>query len=73
MTQKNNTDNDSTDRYAYSQLTDTWYRVADWDDLGDGKIQAKSKEEVAREEVPQEWIEATEEQLDRADTDTRGD
>jgi len=49
------------ERYGYSRLTDTWYRVTDWEDLGDGKIQAKSKEEVPREEVPQEWLNATEE------------
>jgi hypothetical protein len=50
-----------TERYAYSQLTDTWYIVHDWEALGDGKIEAKSKEKVARENVPQEWIEATDE------------
>lgn len=69
MTEETNADNDSTDRYGYSQLTDTWYRVTDWDDLGDGKIQAKSKEEVDREDVPQEWVDATEKRLGRADTD----
>lgn len=57
------TEND-TNRYGYSQLTDTWYRVTDWDDLGDGKIRAKSKEEVDREDVPREWIEATEEAIE---------
>lgn len=53
------------DRYAYSLLTDTWYRVSEWEDLGDGKIQAKGKVEVPREEVPQEWLDATVERGDR--------
>ncbi len=48
-------------RYGYSRMTDTWYRVTEWDDLGDGKIRAKSKEPVDREDVPQEWLEATDE------------
>lgn len=59
----NDTCTDGTERYGYSTLTDTWYRVTDWKDLGDGKIQAKSKEEVPREEVPQEWLDATEERV----------
>jgi len=50
-----------TERYCYSRLTDSWYRVTDWEDLGDGQIRAKSKDEVDREEVPQKWIEATDE------------
>lgn len=45
-------------RYGYSEMTDTWYRVDDWEDLGDGEILATSKEEVPKEEVPQEWIDA---------------
>lgn len=49
------------ERFGYSRLTDTWYRVTDWKDLGDGKIQAKSKEEVDRSDVPREWIEAVNE------------
>lgn len=48
-------------RYAYSWVTDTWYRVPKYDDLGDGKIQAKSKEEVPRDDVPQAWLNATDE------------
>jgi hypothetical protein len=48
-------------RYAYSRMTDTWYIVHEWEDVGDGKIRAKSKEPVDRENVPQEWIEATNE------------
>lgn len=53
-----------TERYGYSQLTDTWYRVTDYEDLGDDKIRAKNKEEVPREEVPQEWIDGVEERVD---------
>lgn len=48
-------------RYAYSALTDTWYRVTEYEELGDGQIRAKSKEEVPREDVPQRWLDATEE------------
>lgn len=48
-------------RYGYSRLTGRWYRVTDWEDLGDGKIVAKSKEEVPREEVPEAFLEATNE------------
>jgi len=58
----NDTSTDVTERYGYSKLTDTWYLLHDWEDLGDGKLRAKSKEEVPREEVPQEWLEATDEQ-----------
>lgn len=47
-------------RYAYSELTNTWYRVTEYDDLGDGKIYAKSKERVGREDVPQPWLDAIE-------------
>ena len=49
------------ERYAYSRITESWYRVTAWKDLGDGKIQAQSKEEVPREEVPKEYLDATEE------------
>lgn len=59
---------DDAERYAYSRLTDTWYIVHDWKDLGDGKIQAKSKEQVDREDVPKEWIEATDERSLGTDT-----
>jgi ribosomal protein L37E len=48
-------------RYARSPLTGKWYRVSDWDELEDGKIVAKSKEEVDREDVPEHWAEAIEE------------
>lgn len=44
--------------YAHSKLSGEWYRVFEYEDLGDGKICAKSKEEVPREDVPQEWIDA---------------
>lgn len=54
---------DDSVRYGYSQLTDTWYRVSDWEDLGEGRIRAKAKEEVDRSEVPPEWIEATDERV----------
>jgi len=47
-------------RYAKSPLTGSWYRVSEWEDRGGGKILAKSKEEVSRDEVPQEWIERIE-------------
>ena len=63
----------NTERYGYSILTDTWYRVTEWDDIGDGRIQAKSKEEVPREDVPKEWLEATEERSDRGNNGTRGE
>lgn len=55
------------ERYGYSLLTDTWYLVTDYDDLGDGKIRAKSKEAVDREDVPQEWLGAIEEVGARAE------
>lgn len=48
-------------RYGYSRMTDTWYRVYAWKNLGDGKIQAKSKEEVSRDDVPQRWLDAVDE------------
>jgi hypothetical protein len=57
------------EKYGYSRLTDTWYRVTEWEDLGGGKIKAKSKKEVPREDVPQEWIEATKERSIAPDSD----
>jgi hypothetical protein len=53
-------------RYGYSTLTDTWYRVDDWEVLNPekGQIVAKSKTEVAREDVPQHWVDATERCID---------
>lgn len=52
-------------RFGYSMMTDTWYRVTEYDDLGDGQIRAKSKEKVPREEVPQDVLDATTERSDR--------
>lgn len=43
--------------YAKSELTGNYYRVNRWDDLGDGKIQAKDKTLIEREEVPEDWLE----------------
>jgi len=48
-------------RYGRSPITGTWYRLHDYEDLGDGKVVAKGKTEVSREDVPQHWIDATEE------------
>lgn len=56
---------DNNERYGYSKITDTWYRLDDWEDLGDGKVRAKGKTEVPREEVPQEWLDATDERGDQ--------
>jgi len=47
--------------YAYSRLTDTYYRVTEYDDLGGGQIRAQSKEKIEREAVPEAWLEALEE------------
>lgn len=67
MTQ-NDTSEEKSVRYAYSKLSDTWYRVHDWEHVEGNRIIANSKEEVAREEVPQEWLDATEERpLDATD------
>lgn len=60
------------ERYGYSRMTDTWYRVTEWEDLGDGKIKAKSKKRVPREDVPQEWIEATDERSVETGTERSG-
>lgn len=46
------------DRYAYSRLSDTWYRVFDYEYVEGDKIIANGKEEVPREDVPQEWLES---------------
>lgn len=50
-------------RYGYSNLTDTWYCVDEWEvvDAEKGHIIAKSKTEVARENVPQHYLDAVEE------------
>ena len=46
--------------YAYSELSGEWYRVTEWDNLGDGKIVAKSKESVPKVAVPDAWVESIE-------------
>lgn len=51
--------------YALSELTDNWYRVSEWESLGDGKIQAKKKVRVDSSEVPDAWKDAL-----AADSDT---
>jgi hypothetical protein len=45
--------------YARSPMTDTWYRVTEYEERGEnGQIVAKQKEEVDREDVPEEWQKA---------------
>ena len=44
-------------RYAKSPMTGTYYRVTKWIDHGDGKIQAREKHEVDKDDVPQVWLE----------------
>jgi len=51
------------DRYGYSKATGTWYRLHDWEEVGDGKVIAKGKTEVDRKDVPQKWLDATDETL----------
>jgi len=46
--------------YARSPLTGNWYRLDEYEDLGDGKFRAKEKTEIDREDVPQQWLDATE-------------
>jgi len=41
-------------------MTGTYYRVTAWVDHGDGKIQAREKHEVDKDEVPQVWLEEIE-------------
>lgn len=41
-----------TARYGKSPVTGQWYRVTEWEDLGEGKMIAKSKEAVDEDEVP---------------------
>jgi hypothetical protein len=55
--------------YAKSPLTGNWYRVTEWEKRGDGKIVAEKKEEVDRSDVPDEWVEATEEKMSEVDAD----
>lgn len=47
--------------YAFSRTTETWYLVDDYESAGDGRIVAKSKQAVDREDVPQEWLDAVDE------------
>lgn len=61
-----------TERYGFSKVTGTWYLLHDWEDKGDGKVVAKGKTEVDREEVPQEFLAATDETL-YGETDTAGE
>jgi len=54
-------ESDSAERdfvYAKSPLTGTWYRVYEYERQDGGKLVAKQKEQV-----PDEWIEATEEAM----------
>lgn len=50
-------------RYAYSKLTDTWYRVDEWEwhDKENEQLVSKSKTEVDREDVPDKWIDGVKE------------
>lgn len=40
------------DRYGKSATSDQWYRVTEWEDVGEGKMVAVSKEPVDEDEVP---------------------
>lgn len=62
-------ENGGMERYAYSQLTDQWYIVHEYEDLGDGRIVAKSKDPVDRDEVPQHWIDGVNERKREAESD----
>lgn len=42
--------------YGYSEVTDTWYRVSEWEHVDGEHIRAIRKEHVDREDVPQEWV-----------------
>jgi len=52
-------------RYAYSRLTDTWYRVDQWEwrNKAKGQIIAKSKTEVNRDDVPEKWTKGVAERV----------
>lgn len=52
-------------RYGYSIMTDTWYRVSEWERIDDESIRAKSKEPVEREDVPEKWLDAVTERGER--------
>jgi len=52
-------------RYSKSYVTDQWYKVTDWEEVGEPengnqKIIANEKEPVQKSEVPQEAIERIE-------------
>jgi len=46
------------ERYAYSELTGTWYKVMEWQwvDKENGKLKAKEKTEVPKSDVPKAWL-----------------
>jgi hypothetical protein len=56
------------DRFAYSRLTDTWYRVYDYEHVEGEKIIANGKKEIPREDVPAACLEATTERPLEADS-----
>jgi hypothetical protein len=43
--------------YGKSPVNGTYYKVTDYEVLGDGRIKAKQKEEVSEEKVPEVWRE----------------
>ena len=50
------------EHYAYSKMTDSWYRIHDYEVAGDnGQIIANGKTEVDRDEVPEEQRQRVEE------------
>ncbi len=60
---------ESDDHYAYSKLTDTWYRVFDYEHVAGDKIVANGKEEVPRSEVPDDVLARTDDRpYDAEDT-----
>jgi len=46
--------------YAKSELTDSWYRVWEYERKDGENIIAKSKTEVSKEEVPDQWVDRIE-------------
>jgi len=55
------TDTEHGERYGFSRMTGTWYRITEWEERDGEHIVARQKEEVVREDVPQEWLDATDE------------
>lgn len=47
--------------YGYSPFTDTWYSFSEYEEAGDGVRVTGQKTEVDRDDVPQEWLDATDE------------